>query len=108
MRKAALCTAWVALLFGLMACSPSSEVTELSMFHWDFELDKTSLIYTGIAGRLGIDINPLTAPWTEWPGKLNVMIASGAVPDIFVTYGPGDPDSFERLARDGLLLPLLP
>jgi ABC-type glycerol-3-phosphate transport system substrate-binding protein len=108
MRKVALCTAWVALLFGLIGCAQSSEVTELSMFHWDFDLDKESPIYAAIAGRLGVDINPLTAPWTDWPDKLNVMIASGAVPDIFVTYGPGDPDSFERLARDGLLLPLGP
>ena len=36
------------------------------------------------------------------------MVASGEVPDIFVTYGPGDPDSFERLALDGLLLSLSP
>jgi len=36
------------------------------------------------------------------------MIAAGDVPDVFVTYGPGDPDSFERLAADGLLLPLTP
>ncbi len=102
---------WIVLILLLplmFGCSPSGEKTTLSMYHWDFELDKDSPIYREISTKVDVDLIPLSAPWSEWPGKLNVMIASGEVPDIFVTYGPGDPDSFDRPAEEGLLLPLNP
>ena len=108
MRGAAPLIILILLVFLLFGCSSSREEITLSMYHWDFELDKDSPIYTEISRKVGVDIIPLSAPWSEWPNKLNVMIASGEVPDIFITYGPGDPDSYERLANDGLLLPLSP
>ena len=99
MRRAAPWIVLVLLLvFSLFGCSSSRGEIALSMYHWNFELDQDSPIYTVISRKVCVDIIPLSAPWSEWPNKLNVMIASGEVPNIFITYGPGDPDSFERLA----------
>jgi ABC-type glycerol-3-phosphate transport system substrate-binding protein len=94
------------VLFVFVSCSRPEEKLSLSMFHWDFEINRSSAIYQAIRDKLEIDIVPLTAPWSDWPNKLNVMIAAGDIPDVFVTYGPGDPDTFERLAAEGMLLPL--
>jgi ABC-type glycerol-3-phosphate transport system substrate-binding protein len=97
----------VCLLALLVLCGCRQGATiRLTMYHWNIEIDHESPICREIEGRLGIEIVPVSASWSEWPEKLNIMIAAGEVPDIFVTYGPGDPDGFERLAADGLLLPL--
>lgn len=85
MNKGAPWIVLILLLPLMFGCSSSGEKTTLSMNHWDFELDKDSPIYREISTRVSVDLIPLSAPWSEWPGKLNVMIASGEVPDIFVT-----------------------
>ena len=92
----------------LIGCANREAVVSLSFFHWNFELDQSSPVYAAIRSRLNVDMEALSAPWSEWPDKLNVMIASGEIPDIFITYGPGDPVTYEHLARDGLLLSLSP
>lgn len=101
-----LAVAAVAAATLLLSCGARPKPEMVTMFHWDFEVDRDGPIYRRIRDRVGVEIEPVSVPWSEWAGKLNVMIASGDVPDVFVTYGPGDPDAFDRLARDGLLLPL--
>jgi multiple sugar transport system substrate-binding protein/putative aldouronate transport system substrate-binding protein len=53
-----------------------------------------------------VEIQAISAPWAEWPVKLNSLMASGQTPDVFVTYGPGDADGFQKMRDGGALLPL--
>ena len=97
----------IALLFLLGACSPrSAEVSELSVFRWDLTLDQHDAVAKAIAGRFGLRFRAISAPWASWPDKLNAMIASGDVPDVFVGYGIMDGPTYKRWAHDGILLPV--
>jgi len=95
-------------LFLLFSCTQSLKQESISLFHWDLEIDKESPIYLAIKNKIGVELETISAPWTDWPNKLNMILASGNLPDIFITYGPGDADVYEKLVNDNMLLPLSP
>lgn len=96
-----------AVLVLLSSCSEERKDT-VSMFHWDLELDRSSPVYQEITRRTGLEIEGVSAPWSEWFQKLRTLAASGALPDIFVSYGPGDQDGYGKMVNDGLVLALDP
>ena len=99
--------ALLACTVALTACS-SGAGEKVSLFHWDLEVDRSSPVYQEIRRQTGLEIEPVSAPWSEWFQKLNTLAASGALPDVFVSYGPGDADGYEKMVKDGLILALDP
>ncbi|MCM3747854.1 extracellular solute-binding protein [Paenibacillus pasadenensis] len=81
---------------------------ELSIFRWDFEgVDAPdSAIYKRLQEKLNIKLKPIVASWNDWEEKLNVMIASGEMPDVFVSNGIGKPIQYKQWVKEGLLLNL--
>ncbi|BBH22400.1 putative ABC transporter peptide-binding protein YtcQ [Paenibacillus baekrokdamisoli] len=88
--------------------TPSSEPVELSVFSWMFEGADApdSLIYKKLQEKLNIRIKPITASWNDWEEKLNVMIASGEMPDVFVSYGIDRPVQYRQWIKEGMILPI--
>jgi len=81
---------------------------ELSVFSWMFEGANApeSVIYQKLQEKLNIKLKPLTASWNDWEEKLNVMIASGEMPDVFISYGIDRPVQYRQWIKEGMLLPL--
>ncbi|MCM3746090.1 extracellular solute-binding protein [Paenibacillus pasadenensis] len=81
---------------------------ELSVFRWDFEgVDSPeSAIYKRLQEKLNIKVKPINASWNDWEEKLNVMIASGEMPDVFISNGIGKPIQYHQWIKEGLILNL--
>ncbi len=103
--SAALAVATLAVATLALSCGGGS-AEPVSMYHWDFAWSAGSPIAARIAERTGVVVDPISAPWSEWPAKLNAMMAAGDMPDVFITYGPGDVDVFRRLRDEGAILGL--
>ncbi|MDI4646504.1 extracellular solute-binding protein [Cohnella hashimotonis] len=90
------------------APSESAEPVELSVFSWMFEGADApdSVIYKQLQEKLNIRIKPITASWNDWEEKLNVMIASGEMPDVFVSYGIDRPVQYRQWIKEGMVLPI--
>ncbi|MDQ0089507.1 multiple sugar transport system substrate-binding protein/putative aldouronate transport system substrate-binding protein [Paenibacillus anaericanus] len=86
----------------------SVEPVELSLFSWMFEGadNQDSVIYQKLQEKLDIRIKPITASWNDWEEKLNVMIASGEMPDVFMSYGIDRPVQYRQWIKEGMLLPI--
>ncbi|OME77632.1 hypothetical protein BK120_25495 [Paenibacillus sp. FSL A5-0031] len=86
----------------------AAEPVELSVFSWMWEGADApdSLIYKRLQEKLNIRIKPITSSWNDWEEKLNVMIASGEMPDLFVSNGIGKPIQYRQWIKEGLILPL--
>ena len=103
MKKVLLVTLTSFLI--LSGCSKSEEF--ISVFHWDLMVDTDSDIYKELVGVTGLDIEPISAPFSEWNSKLNTLMATGDTPDLFITYGPGEQGA-EKKKSDGVMLELTP
>ncbi|WP_108991125.1 extracellular solute-binding protein [Paenibacillus agaridevorans] len=81
---------------------------ELSVFSWMFEGADApdSIIYQKLQEKLNIKLKPITASWNDWEEKLNVMIASGEMPDVFISYGIDRPVQYRQWIKEGMLLPI--
>ncbi|OPA73373.1 hypothetical protein BVG16_29000 [Paenibacillus selenitireducens] len=86
----------------------SAKPVELSVFSWMFEGADSpdSEVYKKLQEKLNIRLKPITASWNDWEEKLNVMIASGEMPDVFVSYGIDRPVQYRQWIREGMLLPI--
>ncbi|SDS86237.1 carbohydrate ABC transporter substrate-binding protein, CUT1 family [Paenibacillaceae bacterium GAS479] len=86
---------------------PSAPV-ELTVFRWDYEgIDSPdSAIYKRLQEKLNIKLKPIVASWNDWEEKLNVMIASGEMPDLFISNGIGKPIQYNQWIKEGLVLNL--
>lgn len=86
----------------------SDEPVELSVFSYEFDgvAAEDSLIYNTIKDKLNIKLKPVSASWNDWEEKLNIMIASGEMPDIFFSYGIDRPVQYQQWIKEGMLLPI--
>ncbi|RED66426.1 extracellular solute-binding protein [Cohnella phaseoli] len=86
----------------------SAEPVELSVFSWMFEGADSpdSVIYKKLQEKLNVRLKPVTASWNDWEEKLNVMIASGEMPDVFVSYGIDRPVQYRQWIKEGMVLPI--
>lgn len=86
----------------------NAKPVELSVFSWMFEGadSQDSQIYKHLQEKLNIRLKVITASWNDWEEKLNVMIASGEMPDVFVSYGIDRPVQYRQWIKEGMLLPL--
>ncbi|MFD0712099.1 extracellular solute-binding protein [Paenibacillus sp. GCM10027626] len=86
----------------------SEKPVELSVFSWMFEeVDAPdSEVYKKLQEKLNIRLKPLSASWNDWEEKLNVMIASGEMPDVFISYGIDRPVQYRQWIREGMILPI--
>jgi len=98
--------AFIALATALFVSCAEPAPETVSFYHWDFSYDPATPVGQTIARKTGVTIKAISAPWSEWAGKLNSLIAAWDAPDVFVTYGPGDADVFRRLRDEGALMPL--
>ncbi|OXM14401.1 extracellular solute-binding protein [Paenibacillus herberti] len=92
---------------GVQSKEPAAPV-ELTVFRWDYEgIDSPdSAIYKRLQEKLNIKLKPIVASWNDWEEKLNVMIGTGDMPDIFVSSGIGRPVQYNQWIREGLVLNL--
>jgi ABC-type glycerol-3-phosphate transport system substrate-binding protein len=90
------------------APSQASEPVELSVFSWMFDGADApdSAIYKQLQDKLNIHLKPVTASWNDWEEKLNVMIASGEMPDVFISYGIDRPVQYRQWIKEGMILPI--
>ncbi|ACS99839.1 extracellular solute-binding protein [Paenibacillus sp. JDR-2] len=86
----------------------SKAPVELTVFSWMFEGADApeSAIYKRLQEKLNIKIKPIVASWNDWEEKLNVMIASGEMPDVFISNGIAKPVQYKQWVKEGLLLNL--
>jgi len=88
--------------------APPADPVELSVFSWMFEGadNPDSPIYQKLQEKLNIRLKPVTASWNDWEEKLNVLIASGEMPDVFISYGVDRPVQYQKWIKEGLVLPI--
>ncbi len=90
----------------IITCSDEQDTDTISIFRWDFDISGDDEIGELIQEKLNVDIDTITVPWNGWADRLNTMIASGSVPDIFVGYGIMDVPGYTKWINDGVLLPI--
>ena len=80
---------------------------ELSVFGWRFEnaaKNTDDYIYDQIKKKVGVRINPVNASEKNWEERLGILVASGDVPDVFVTKGLENKEVYNKWLEDGILL----
>lgn len=78
---------------------------EFSIFRstWTDLNEETDLVIKEINKKLNVKIRIQTAPYETWVEKYNILVASGQVPDLSVTTGPGTMN-FNQWAAQGVFL----
>lgn len=89
------------------SAAPSKPV-ELTVFSFMFgkEPPADSLITKALQDKLNITLKWTSAPYDTYKDKLNVLIASGQIPDIFFHEGVDMRDIYHKWIQQGLLLPI--
>ncbi len=80
---------------------------DLSVFTYYIEgLNKgeSHPIYDVISEKFNVNIKTITAPQNTWKDKLNVMIASGDMTDIFMSEGIQQMQQFQKWVQEGLIV----
>ncbi|OXS61240.1 hypothetical protein B1A99_06930 [Cohnella sp. CIP 111063] len=75
------------------------------------ELSGNSPIYKEIRQKLNVDLKIISSGWNDYDQKLNMMIASGELPDLFFNYSLGMfmgeyMGVYKRWIQEGILLPI--
>lgn len=101
---------FIALLFtgcSEPADSPDAgEPVTVSLFRWDLNVSGSDEISQRIEDEFGLRFETESPAWDEWPDRLQTRAAAGALPDVFVGYGPMDGPTYQQWIDEGLLLPL--
>lgn len=102
----------VALMVPLLACDQPADsgeqddVVTVEVFRWDMEIADNDEIAEFIEREFGLRIETQAPGWNEWNERLMTRAASGALPDVFVGYGPMDGPTYRQWIDEGFLLPL--
>lgn len=75
------------------------------------ELNAESAIYKEIQEKLNVNIKIISSGWNDYDQKLNMMIASGELPDMFFNYSLGMfmgeyMGIYKKWIQEGILLPI--
>ena len=101
-----------ALMFLVLACDRPTDsgerqdVVTVEVFRWDMEIADDDEIAEFMEREFGLRIETEAPGWNEWNERLMTRAASGALPDVFVGYGPLDGPTYRQWIDEGLLLPL--
>ena len=89
------------LVFGIAGCggneTAKDELTsdgklKLSVFMWDLDTRGSGddPIYDKLSEKFKVEFEPVTATYAQWREKLNLLFASGDIPDFFICAGTED------------------
>lgn len=80
---------------------------ELSVYSYFFDkVTGSEPILSEIQKKLNIKIKFISVPYSDWAQKMNVLFASGDIPDIIMNSGYGTKDIYLQWIKEGMLLPL--
>lgn len=89
------------------ADSPDAgEPVTVELFRWDLNVSGSDEISQFIEDEFGLRFEVESPAWDEWPERLSTRAAAGALPEVFVGYGPLDGPNYQQWIGEGLLLPL--
>lgn len=86
-----------------------AEPVEISLACFDCDMIAKSAddpIYQLLQEKLNIKLKVLASPYNNYNDKLNVMIASSELPDLFFGNGIGAMEQYQTWIKEDLLLPL--
>lgn len=106
MKRIILVCILVFCFMSILFCSDNSGKNKITIFRWDFDISGNDEIGKLIENKFDVKIETITVPWTGWSDRLNTMVASGSVPDIFVGYGIMDIQGYTKWIEDDVLLPI--
>lgn len=86
-------------------------VKSISIFKNDWDQINTAIkgnspIYTKIKDKIGVELECMNTGGSQFEAQLSIMQAEGDLPDIFLTNGPDNVEFFDRLIRNGDVLPI--
>lgn len=87
----------------------SGKPTEITMFMWDFEgvgQDPNAPVYKTICDKFNVKIIPSATTYDQRGEKLNLLMASNTIPDIFTHAGFNAKATYEKWIKEGLVLPI--
>lgn len=104
------------LVFGIAGCggneTAKDELTsdgklKLSVFMWDLDTlgSGNDPIYDKLSEKFKVEFEPVTATYAQWREKLNLLFASGDIPDFFICAGTEDVQ-YKKWIKEGFLLPI--
>ena len=76
---------------------------------WDFEgvgQDPNAPIYKTICDKFNVKIIPSATTYDQRGEKLNLLMASNTIPDIFTHAGFEAKATYEKWIKEGLVLPI--
>ncbi len=112
MKKFTALAISLAMILGLFAgCGKSNETEDsklsISVFYWDLDNlgGDSDTVYKKLAEKFNCEFEPVSATYAQWREKLNLLFASGEVPDWFICAGTEDVQ-FKKWIKEGFLCPI--
>ena len=84
----------------------SNDIVTVNLFRWDLTVTGSDMISRFIEDEFGLRFDIESPAWDEWPDLLSLRAAAGALPDVFVGYGPMAGPAYRQWIDEGLLLPI--
>jgi multiple sugar transport system substrate-binding protein/putative aldouronate transport system substrate-binding protein len=113
LRAAALVTA---VIIGITGCGvkkdavqKQGESVEITTFMWELDgvgQDAGAPVYKALNEKFGIKISPSNTTYDQRNEKLNLLMASNSVPDVFIHMGFEAKATYDKWIKEGIVLPL--